>query len=137
VVATLSRWGIVEKILPSSGMSPPWHLYLMACLYILAGVMHFVYPRMYFKIIPDFLPWRGFIVFTSGIAEILLAMGLCFHASRNISVYGIISMLVLFLIVHFYMLSDRKAAMGLPRWLLYLRIPMQFALMYWAYSYLD
>jgi uncharacterized membrane protein len=33
------------------------------------------------------------------------------------------------------MLTNPKASMGLPKWLLYLRLPLQFLLMYWAYTY--
>lgn len=57
----------------------------------------------------------------------------CFKTS---AVYGIIAMLIVFLLVHFYMLSGEKASTGIPKWILILRIPLQFVLMYWAWSYL-
>lgn len=84
---------------------------------------------------PRYMPWPRFIVAASGLAEILLAAGLCFPESRIISIYALICMLLLFLVVHIYMLTDQKAAAGLPKWLLLLRIPLQFALMYWAFYY--
>jgi uncharacterized membrane protein len=34
----------------------PWHLYLMALIYIVAGLNHFRNPRLYLKIIPPYLP---------------------------------------------------------------------------------
>ncbi|WP_108425777.1 MauE/DoxX family redox-associated membrane protein [Flagellimonas amoyensis] len=113
----------------------PWHLYLMAGLYIAAGIMHFVKPKMYLRIMPRYLPYHTILVFLSGVAEIVLGIGLCFAATQKLSAYGIILMLVVFLPVHFYMLSNEKAAAGLPKWVLVLRVPLQFALMYWAYSY--
>jgi len=113
----------------------PWHLYVMAGMYILAGIVHFIKPKMYMRIMPRYLPYHKFFVFLSGAVEIVLGIGLCFDVTRRLSIFGIILMLAAFLLVHFYMLSNEKAAAGLPKWALVLRIPLQFALMYWAYSY--
>ncbi len=114
----------------------PWHLYLMAILYVFAGCMHFVKPKAYLRIMPRYLPYPKHLVFWSGIAEIVLGIGLCFSTTKNYSCYGIIVMLLVFLIVHIYMLSGTKAGAGIPKWILALRIPLQFVLIYWAYSYL-
>ncbi len=84
---------------------------------------------------PRYLPMPQLLVFLSGLAEILLGFGLCFAYTKTLSSYGIIVMLGIFLTVHFYMLSGEKEAAGIPRWILLLRIPLQFVLMYWAYSY--
>lgn len=113
-----------------------WHLYLMAGMYIVAGIMHFVKPKAYLRIMPRYLPNHKHLVYASGVAEIILGIGLCFPETKNISIYGIIAMLVVFLLVHFYMLSGKKASAGIPKWVLILRIPLQFGLMYWAWWYL-
>lgn len=118
-------------------MPLPFHLYLMAALYIFAGVMHFVKPKMYLRIMPRYIPNHKLMVTLSGVAEIGLGVGLCFPKTKNIAIYGIIAMLLVFLLVHFYMLSGEKQAAGIPKWILILRIPLQFALMYWAYLYLS
>ena len=115
----------------------PWHLYLMAAIYIFAGVMHFINPKPYLRIMPRYLPNHKLLVNLSGIAEIMLGIGLCFPLTKNSAIWGIIAMLIVFLLVHFYMLSSKKAGAGIPQWLLILRIPLQFGLMYWAYSYLS
>ncbi len=117
-------------------MSNPWHLYLMAFLYISAGIMHFIRPKMYMRIMPKYLPNHKFLVLLSGIAEIVLGIALCFNSSRTFAIYGIIAMLAVFLLVHVYMLSSEKAGAGIPQWILILRIPLQFALMAWAWLYL-
>lgn len=115
----------------------PWHLYAMAGMYVFAGLMHFIRPKAYMRIMPRYLPSHKTLVYSSGLAEILLGVALCFQPSKDWAIYGIIVMLTLFLLVHFYMLSGKKAAAGIPRWLLVLRIPLQFGLMYWAYWYLQ
>jgi uncharacterized membrane protein len=108
----------------------------MAAMYLLAGLMHFVKPKIYMRIMPRYLPNHKMLVYLSGLAEILLGIGLCFSMTRTFAIYGIILMLAIFLLVHFYMLSGEKASAGIPKWLLILRIPLQFFLMYWAYFYL-
>lgn len=118
-------------------MEAPWHLFLMACMYILAGTMHFIKPRMYERIMPRYLPAHRILVYLSGAAEIILGIGLFFPETRAIAIYGIIIMLAVFLLVHFYMLSSKKAGAGIPKWALILRIPLQFFLMYWAWYYLQ
>lgn len=117
-------------------MNNPWHLYLMAAIYVFAGFMHFIKPKMYMRIMPRYLPNHKLLVLLSGIAEIALGIALCIPVLKTSAVYGIITMLVVFLLVHFYMLSGEKASAGIPKWILILRIPLQFVLMYWAWSYL-
>jgi uncharacterized membrane protein len=118
-------------------MTEPVGLYIMAGMYIIAGLMHFIKPKVYVRVMPKYLPNHKALVYWSGIAEILLGIGLCVPMLKNSSIYGVIAMLSVFLMVHFYMLSGEKAAAGIPKWLLILRIPLQFGLMYWAWMYLN
>ncbi len=111
-------------------MAYPWHFYLMAILYIVAGSLHFIKPGMYLRILPAYLPSHKFLVAFSGIVEIMLGMALFIGGTRNYAIYAIIIMLVFFLPVHFHMLQNKKAAMGLPKWALIARIPLQLALMF-------
>ncbi len=76
------------------------------------------------------------MVYWSGVAEIALGIGLCFAITKNLAIYGVITLLAIFLLVHFHMLSTEKVAAGIPTWILVLRLPFQFGLMYWAFSYL-
>jgi uncharacterized membrane protein len=108
----------------------------MGAIYIFAGIMHFIKPKVYLRIMPRYLPFHKPLVILSGVAEIILGIGLFFKETKNLSIYGIIAMLAVFLLVHFYMLSSEKASAGFPKWLLLLRLPIQFALMYWAFMYL-
>lgn len=118
-------------------MTYPWHLYLMAVIYIFAGLMHFVKPEVYLRIMPRFLPFHKTLVFLSGLAEVVAGIGLFFEATKNIAIYGIITMLAIFLLVHVYMLTSKEAGAGFPKWLLLLRLPLQFGLMFWAYWHLN
>ena len=117
--------------------SLPWDLVLMAGMYVFAGLMHFIKPKMYMRIMPNYLPNHRFLVYLSGFLEIALGLALLVDELRNIAIIGIIAMLTVFLLVHFYMLKGEKESAGVPKWILILRIPLQFLLMYWAgYYYL-
>lgn len=118
-------------------MSYPWHLYAMAIMYVVAGVFHFLKPKMYMRIMPNYLPNHKTLVYLSGLAEVILGIAICIPAFKTLGIYGIIAMLLVFLLVHFYMLSSKKASAGIPKWILILRIPLQFFLMYWTYWYLQ
>lgn len=108
----------------------------MALVYILAGIMHFVKPKAYLRVMPPYFPNHRALVALSGLAEILLGAALCFSITKNYAIMGVILMLLIFLTVHVHMLKNEKAASGIPRWILIIRIPLQFALIYWAYWYL-
>lgn len=125
-----------DSLLKYLKMTSPWHLYLMAAIYVFAGLMHFIKPKMYMRIMPTYLPNHKLLVLLSGFAEIILGLALCFNQTRTLAIYGIIIMLSVFLLVHVYMLSGKKAGAGIPKSLLILRLPLQFALMAWAYWYL-
>lgn len=114
-----------------------WHLYLMSGMYILAGTLHFLKPKTYLRIMPRYLPAHLSLVYLSGAAEISLGALLLFKDYKDWAIYGIILMLIVFLLVHFYMLSSKKAGAGIPRWALVLRLPLQFLLIWWAYFYLQ
>lgn len=109
----------------------------MSLLYVIAGINHFIKPKIYLRIMPRYLPAHKLLVYLSGAAEILLGIGVCIPSTKTISIYGIIAMLFIFLLVHFYMLSSKKTAAGFPKWALILRLPLQFVLIYWAYIYLN
>jgi len=75
-------------------------------LYLLAGINHFWHPHFYTGIIPPYLPSPSFLVFVSGIAEIILALLLIPKPTRKVSLLLIALMLIVFLPVHIYMLHQ-------------------------------
>ena len=117
-------------------MAAPWHSYFMASLYILAGILHLLIPGMYLRVMPSWIRSGTAVVYLSGVLEIVCGMAIFFPGIRDYGLYGIMVLLVLFLPVHTHMLRNPKAAMGIPPWILFLRIPFQGLLIYWAYSYL-
>lgn len=113
----------------------PYSLYLMAFLYILAGINHFRVPRLYVKMIPPALPAPKTINIVSGAAEIILGVLLCVPQLSSFAAWGIIILLIAVFPANVYMYTNDKAALGLPKWVRLLRLPLQLLLMYWAYLY--
>jgi uncharacterized membrane protein len=116
-------------------MNFPWHLYLMAFMYTLAGINHFRKPRMYQKIIPPYLPSPILLNNLSGTAEIILGIILLIPALSTYAAWGIIILLTAIFPTHIYMYQDKKVRMGLPQWFLFLRMPLQLFLIFWSYQY--
>ena len=107
----------------------------MSALYIIAGLFHFIKPRIYMSIMPPYIPFHTTLIYLSGILEIILGVAILFNNTHIYALWSIIVMLILFLPVHFYMASDKKFEKKIPKWALILRIPIQFILIYWAYIF--
>ncbi len=108
-------------------------LYLMAALYVAAGVNHFVRPRMYERIIPPYLPAPEMLNYAAGAAEVILGVALLFPALRPWAAWGIIALLVAVFPANLYMYQ--QGAPGIPAWALLLRLPLQGVLIAWAWWY--
>ena len=109
--------------------------YIMIILYVAAGINHFINPDFYLKIMPFYITYKPAAVSISGICEILFAILLLFNSTKKIAAWLIIAMLVAFFTVHIQMLIDNWNKTGVAFWLVLIRIPFQFVLIYWAYCY--
>ncbi|WP_074410255.1 MULTISPECIES: DoxX family protein [Aquimarina] len=113
-----------------------WHLYILSFIFGIAGVFHLIRPKAFMRIMPLYIPYHKLLVYISGIAEILVSCGLLFTTTRTVSAWSIIFMLILFFPVHIHMLTHKKASLNLPKFVLVIRLLLQFGLIYWAYLYL-
>ncbi|MEL7001103.1 MAG: MauE/DoxX family redox-associated membrane protein [Bacteroidota bacterium] len=111
-------------------------LYLMSAFYVFAGTMHFYKPRFYYKVTPPaLLPWKRPINIISGAAEIAGGLGLLIPATQSLAAWGIILLLIAVFPANIYMLTSKGAGMKIKMWILWMRIPLQFVLIAWAYWY--
>nr|WP_294925770.1 DoxX family protein [uncultured Flavobacterium sp.] len=116
-------------------MDLPWHLYLMASLYIIAGINHFRSPGMYIRIIPPYFSNPKLVNILSGAAEIILGFLLMFPFLSHFAAWGIIALLIAVFPANLFMYQNKKASFGLPKWILLLRMPVQLLFILWAYQY--
>ena len=126
-------------------------VYVMGALYVLAGINHFYNPSFYFLVMPNWLPAHLTLIHISGVAEILLGVGLWFKQTRRISAWLIVAMLIVFIPLHVDMvLHPEKLVDGwvnktigylweppFPRIIAMLcaRVAVQFVFIYWAWVY--
>jgi uncharacterized membrane protein len=111
-------------------------LYLMAAFYAFAGLNHFRAPEFYLPIMPPYLPWHAELVFLSGVAEVMIGVGLLFSRTRVLAAWGAIALLVAVVPANIHQaladvpIGDPPRSIGVMRWV---RLPLQFVLMAWAY----
>ncbi len=110
-------------------------LILQAALYLFAGINHFRQPRFYLRIIPPWVPKPVLMNQISGIAEIALAILLLIPATRSMAAWGIIALLIAVFPANVYHLQKGGAGMKIPIWLLWLRLPLQGLLIWWAWLF--
>lgn len=110
-------------------------LYIMSLLYTAAGIYHFVKPRMYVKIMPAWLPAHLQLVYISGLAEILLGLLLLPAGTRSFAAWGIIALLIAVFPANIQMMLNyyHKNLPGF--WITLARLPLQAALIWWAWGY--
>lgn len=109
--------------------------YLMGLLYVIAGVNHFWHPGFYVGIMPAWFPAPLFWVQVSGVAEVLLGVGVCVEQTRRAAAWLIVAMLAVFLIVHVDMIVHAERFPDLSPIALWVRVVLQAPLMYWAWRY--
>jgi uncharacterized membrane protein len=110
-------------------------LVAQSLFYVASGINHLWHPGLYLQIMPDHYSHPATLVRLSGVAEILGGVGLLIPYTRRGSAYGIVLMLVLFLDVHQFMLRHPERFSAIPEWVLWARIPLQFVLIAWAWSF--
>lgn len=108
--------------------------YVMGAFYIFAGIMHFIVPKPYVKIMPKSLHYPLALVYLSGIAEILCGIGFLFDATRVAAAWATILLLLAIFPANINMAANPSKFKFAP-WLLYARLPLQFVLIWLAYLY--
>lgn len=108
---------------------------VIALLFGAAGVLHFVVPAMYERIVPPWLPNAKVLVQLSGAAEMLGAIGVLLPSTRRAAGWGLITLLVAVLPanVHMLQMAIRDGASSWWQLALVLRLPLQLVLMRWVF----
>jgi uncharacterized membrane protein len=104
----------------------------LAILMIAAGITHFLKTRLYLRIVPQFLPLRIPIVQLSGLIELAAGIGLCIPAYRYRAATLVLLLMIVFLPLHIWDVFRERPAMG-SRQLAWIRLPIQFLLIAWAW----
>jgi uncharacterized membrane protein len=112
-------------------------IYLIALIFGAAGTAHLVWPAAFARIVPPYLPAPRTLVYVSGVAELLGALGLLVPGLRGYAGWGLILLLLAVLPANVHMALYPTDFERLPAWALHLRLPLQFVLIGWIYWALD
>jgi uncharacterized membrane protein len=101
----------------------------LAALFLAAGSLHFLRPRMYEAIVPDALaPRRREIVYASGVAELAGGAGLLHPRTSRAAGWWLIATLVGVFPANVEMAVHPERFKRIPKSLLYARLPLQGAM---------
>lgn len=106
-------------------------LYIIAVLFMLAGISHFVIDHFFISSMPEWVPQRELIVYISGIIEIVLGVLLLIPKVRRKAGITIAIFLVLVFPVNIYM-AFNAGNYNTPEIALWIRLPLQFLLIWWV-----
>jgi uncharacterized membrane protein len=106
----------------------------LAVVMMIAGLMHFVSPGVYLRIVPLVLPFKKAIVLISGLAEMALGAGLLYEPLRRLAAWGLIALYVAVFPANVSQ-ALRKIPFGkAPLWTTWARLPLQVGFIAWAYA---
>src|SRR5688572_10071016 len=112
-IATIARWAL-------------------AIVMVIAGVMHFVKPRFYLRIMPPYVPFHRACVMWSGVAEIALGVALIVEVTRPWSAYALIALFVAVFPANVHMALHANE-LRVPAWIAWGRLPFQAVFIAWAW----
>ena len=108
-------------------------LYVMSAAYLFTGVLHFVMPKFFTRIIPPYLPNPQLLNLVSGAAEIILAIMLIFPQTRVYAAWGIILLLIAVFPANWHH-YQKSIDTPMENYTL-MRLPFQIVFILWAYWY--
>ena len=97
--------------------------------FFIGGIAHFVATDTEARIVPPWMPWPIAAVLVSGVFELLGAAGILVPRTRKAAGIGLFMLTLAVTPAHIYMLQ-RPALFPVPLWALWLRLPIQAALLW-------
>jgi len=99
----------------------------------LAGVMHFVKPHWYERMMPPYVPAQRELVYASGVAEIMGALGTMHPRTRRPAGLFLIATLVAVFPANVHMAVNAGDFKDVPPPALWARLPVQAVFVYWVW----
>ncbi|WP_229676875.1 DoxX family protein [Pedobacter psychrotolerans] len=87
---------------------------------------------------PKWLPAHGFLIYLSGVLEVILGIMLLFSRTKKLAALFIILMLIAFIPAHIYMIQIAPFLLGkilITPFMAWVRLPFQVLLIAWAWYY--
>ncbi len=111
--------------------------WILAIIFVLAGIYHFANPTIYLRIMPPYLPAHLILIYLSGFFQIVLGVLLVVPKFTPRAAWGIIALLIAVFPANIYMAMNTELFPEINPLLIWLRLPLQFVIIAWAYLYIS
>ena len=110
-------------------------IYIIALFYIIVGFKHFTNVDFFLVIVPPYLPFPEFIVYLSGIFEIVFGFLIIPSKSRKYAAFGLILLLIAVFPANIYLYTSETAQnlYGINKIDALIRLPFQIPLIIIAF----
>jgi uncharacterized membrane protein len=110
---------------------------VLAFAIMTVGILHFVYPDQFARIVPPQLPAPVSLVYISGVFEILGGIGLLIPSVSKWAAWGLIALFIAVFPANINQAINSIPIDGIPHHplLYWFRLPFQAVLIAWAYWY--
>jgi uncharacterized membrane protein len=107
---------------------------LLAGFFVVAGINHFISPKIYLGMMPPWLPAPELANVVSGAAEIAGGLGLLSRRFRRTAGWGLIALLVAVFPANLHVaLQGHMPGLNVSPLILWLRLPFQPGLIAWVW----
>lgn len=105
-------------------------------VFVVAGILHFVIPRVYKRIVPPYLPAPTALVYASGVAEIAGGVGLMTRTRRRLASRWLIATLLAVFPANLHMALHPEDFSDIPGGAvsLWARLPFQAVFIAWVHA---
>ena len=110
-------------------------IYVMSFMYIFIGIRHFTDPRYFLDIVPPQLPFKLFLVYLTGLIEVVGGAAILAPKTRKVGAYLLIFLLVSVFPANIYLYVSEipQNLLGITKTDALIRMPFQIPLIILAY----
>ena len=110
-------------------------IYVMSFMYIFIGIRHFTGPQYFLDIVPPQLPFKLFLVYLTGLIEIVGGAAILLPKTRKLGAYLLIFLLVSVFPanIYLYVSETPQSLLGISKIGALIRMPFQIPLILLAF----
>ena len=110
-------------------------IYVMSFMYVLIGIRHFTSPQYFLDIVPPQLPFKLFLVYLTGLIEIVGGAAILSSKTRKAGAYLLIFLLVSVFPANIYLYVSEipQSLLGISKMDALIRMPFQIPLILLAF----
>jgi uncharacterized membrane protein len=113
--------------------------YVLGVIWLGFGVMHFAAHDETLRQMPSYFPWKSFWVYSTGVAEILVGVGMFAARTRSLAARMSIVLLLIYTPAVIHIVANDVIPIDWPqavRWFFrWFMAPINVGMGYWAYAY--